>query len=183
MLIKNLNLKIIYYLFDQTFYNKIFIIKPNKKLNTLDTESNTHFVPHVIEPAVGVDRILFAILCSAYDVEEIADGEKRTLLHLPAAIAAVQIAILPLSKKEELKTIAQGIATVLRKSYRVEYDETQSIGKRYRRQDEIGTPYCITVDFDSLDDNSVTIRDRDTMKQERINITALETFFKNSLGT
>ena len=165
--------------FDLTAHSK----GSGKKLNTLDTESNTHFVPHVIEPAVGVDRILFAILCSAYDVEEIADGEKRTLLHLPAAIAAVQIAILPLSKKEELQTIAQDIAAVLRKSYRVEYDETQSIGKRYRRQDEIGTPYCITVDFDSLDDNSVTIRDRDTMQQERINITALETFFKNSLGT
>jgi glycyl-tRNA synthetase len=153
-----------------------------KKLNTLDVESNTHFVPHVIEPAVGVDRILFAILCSAYDIEELADGETRTLLRLPSTISPVHIAVLPLSKKTNLISLSKTIASELRKFFRVEYDETQSIGKRYRRQDEIGTPYCITVDFDSLDDNAVTIRDRDSMKQDRIKTSELVAYFKNQLG-
>ncbi len=148
----------------------------------MDVESNTHFVPHVIEPAVGVDRILFAILCSAYDIEELADGETRTLLRLPSTISPVHIAVLPLSKKTNLISLSKTIASELRKFFRVEYDETQSIGKRYRRQDEIGTPYCITVDFDSLDDNAVTIRDRDSMKQDRIKTSELVAYFKNQLG-
>jgi glycyl-tRNA synthetase len=138
----------------------------------------------VIEPSFGVDRTVLAVLLSAYDEETVAseegDGDTRVVLRFKKEIAPIKIAILPLSKKEELSNVARPIAEALAKHWRVDYDETQSIGKRYRRQDEIGTPYCVTVDFDSLEDKAVTIRDRDTMKQERVPIAELEAWFKKN---
>ncbi|MCX6715359.1 MAG: glycine--tRNA ligase [Candidatus Uhrbacteria bacterium] len=147
-----------------------------------DPITNEKYVPHVIEPSFGVDRTVLAVLLSAYDEETVAseegDGDTRVVLRFKKEIAPIKIAILPLSKKEELSNVARPIAEGLAKHWRVDYDETQSIGKRYRRQDEIGTPYCVTVDFDSLEDKAVTIRDRDTMKQERVPIAELEAWFK-----
>ncbi|MFL2635181.1 MAG: glycine--tRNA ligase [Dehalococcoidia bacterium] len=153
-----------------------------KKITALNIEDNEHFIPHVIEPAVGVDRILFAILCASYDEEQLENGESRILLRLPESIAPIQIAVLPLSKKDELTSIAKNIVEDLREKFRVEYDETQSIGKRYRRQDEIGTPYCVTCDFDSLDDQAVTVRFRDSMEQERIKISELRNYFSMKMN-
>lgn len=151
-----------------------------------DPITNEKYVPHVIEPSFGVDRTVLAVLLSAYDEETVAseegDGDTRVVLRFKKEIAPIKIAILPLSKKEELSNVARPIAEALAKHWRVDYDETQSIGKRYRRQDEIGTPYCVTVDFDSLEDKAVTIRDRDTMKQERVPVAELETWFKTHLA-
>jgi glycyl-tRNA synthetase len=150
-------------------------------MNYTDPTTGEKFIPHVIEPSFGVDRTVLAVLLSAYTVEEAPTGDggvdTRVVLKIPRALAPIKIAILPLSKKPELQSKAQEIALALAKHYRVEYDETQSIGKRYRRQDEIGTPYCLTVDFESLNDQAVTVRDRDTMKQERIAIGELEKYF------
>lgn len=137
-------------------------------------------LPHVIEPTFGIDRSLLVMLLEAYSEEEV-EGETRVVLKLPKWAAPVQVAVLPLSKKEELSNPARELAETLRKHFRVDYDETQSIGKRYRRQDEIGTPYCITFDFESLIDQAVTIRDRDTMKQERVSISALVEHLKGVL--
>jgi len=157
-------------------------------LNYEDPASKEKFVPHVIEPTWGVDRSVLVTLLSAYNEEQAPTSEKgesdmRVVLKIPKALAPIQVAVLPLSKKEELSKVAQKIAKDLREHFVVEYDETQSIGRRYRRQDEIGTPYCVTVDFDSLDDKAVTVRDRDTMKQERIKIDELDDYiiekFKN----
>lgn len=150
------------------------------RMEYTDPMTNEKYLPHVIEPAFGADRTFLAILLSAYTEEEV-EGEKRVLLRIPKHLAPVKIAVLPLSKKEELSSRARQIAETLAKKFRTEYDETQSIGKRYRRQDEIGTPYCVTVDFDSLNDHAVTVRDRDTMKQERIAIDKLEEYFAKLL--
>lgn len=138
----------------------------------LDPETNERYVPYCIEPSLGADRVALAFLCNAYDEEEIAEGDTRTVLHLHPALAPYKVAVLPLSKK--LSEKAEEVYTKLSKKFMCEYDETGSIGKRYRREDEIGTPYCVTVDFDTLEDNAVTIRDRDTMEQVRINIDELE---------
>ena len=149
-----------------------------KDMSYFDPETNEKITPTVIEPAGGLTRTLFALLCSSYDEEEVNDTT-RTLFRFDFNIAPIQIGILPLSKKDELIEVSNNIKNILQESYRTEIDVTQSIGKRYRRQDEIGTPYCITVDFDSLDDNSVTIRSRDSMEQERILITDLPGFFSD----
>ncbi len=149
-----------------------------KDMSYFDPETNEKITPTVIEPAGGLTRTLFALLCSCYDEEEVNDTT-RTLFLFDFNIAPIQIGILPLSKKDELIEVSNNIKNILQKNYRTEIDVTQSIGKRYRRQDEIGTPYCITVDFDSLDDNSVTIRSRDSMEQERILITDLSGFFSD----
>ena len=149
-----------------------------KDMSYFDPETNEKITPTVIEPAGGLTRTLFALLCSCYDEEEVNDTT-RTLFHFDFNIAPIQIGILPLSKKDELIEVSNNIKNILQENYRTEIDVTQSIGKRYRRQDEIGTPYCITVDFDSLDDNSVTIRSRDSMEQERILITDLPGFFSD----
>ena len=149
-----------------------------KDLSYFDPETNEKIIPSVIEPAGGLTRTLFALLCSCYDEDEVNDTV-RTLFRFDFNIAPIQIGILPLSKKDELIEVSNNIKTLLQESYRTEIDITQSIGKRYRRQDEIGTPYCITVDFDSLDDNTVTIRNRDSMEQERVEITDLLGFFTN----
>lgn len=133
-----------------------------------DPVTNEKFIPHIIESSVGVGRTLLAVLTDAYAEEEVK-GETRVVLRLPNQLAPVQVAVLPLSKKPELTEPARALAAELRHhGFAVEYDETQSIGKRYRRQDEIGTPLCITFDFTSLEDNMVTIRDRDTMDQLRV---------------
>jgi len=147
-----------------------------KDLSYFDSETNEKIAPVVIEPAGGLTRTLFALLCSTYDEEEINDTT-RTLFRFNFEIAPIQIGILPLSKKEELIKVSNDIQQTLQKFYRTEVDVTQSIGKRYRRQDEIGTPYCVTIDFDSLEDLSVTIRNRDSMDQERIKIEDLLDYF------
>ena len=141
-------------------------------LTYFDPQTNQRYVPYVIEPAVGVERAVLAFLLNAYEVDEV-NGEERTVLKLHEDLASYKAAVLPLSKKEELMPLTNKIADMLRPHLQIDVDLTQSIGKRYRRQDEIGTPKCITIDFDSLDDNCVTVRDRDTTNQERINIDSL----------
>jgi glycyl-tRNA synthetase len=132
-------------------------------------DAKRKFAPHVIEPSQGVERTVLALLLSAY-AEEMVNGETRTVLRFTPAMAPYQVAILPLSKKAELTAVSQPLFQDLAKRFRCDYDETQSIGKRYRRQDEIGTPFCITVDFDSLQDQQVTVRERDSMQQVRLPI-------------
>ena len=149
-----------------------------KDLSYFDPETNEKIIPTVIEPAGGLTRTLFALLCSSYVEDEVNDAT-RTLFRFEFDIAPIQIGILPLSKKDELIEVSNDIKNLLQESYRTEIDVTQSIGKRYRRQDEIGTPYCITVDFETLDDKSVTIRNRDSMEQERVAIADLLNFFSD----
>ena len=149
-----------------------------KDLSYFDSETNEKIIPTVIEPAGGLTRTLFALLCSSYVEDEVNDAT-RTLFRFEFDIAPIQIGILPLSKKDELIEVSNNIKNLLQESYRTEIDVTQSIGKRYRRQDEIGTPHCITVDFETLDDKSVTIRNRDSMEQERVAIADLLNFFSD----
>src|SRR5262245_40481234 len=142
-------------------------------LTYLDPDTNERYVPYVVEPAVGVDRIMITCLLDAYGEEEVR-GETRVVLRFHRNVAPVQVAITPLSKKEDLIVVAREVQRLLRPAFRVEYDQTGGhIGRRYRRQDEIGTPYCVTVDFDSLQDRAVTIRERDSMEQERVPIEGL----------
>ena len=148
-------------------------------MSYLDPETNEKYIPYVIEPSVGADRVTLAFLCNAYEEQELGEGDTRIVLHLHPALAPYKAAILPLSKK--LNDKADEVFQTLAKAFPVDYDDAGSIGKRYRRQDEIGTPYCITVDFDTLEDNQVTVRDRDTMKQERIEISKLVEYLKNKL--
>ncbi len=145
------------------------IAASGEPLSFFDEESREHIVPYVIEPAVGLDRVMLILLLDAYDEEPDNQGT-RVVLRLSSKIAPVKAAILPLAKKEPLTTLAREIQGKLRRRYAVQYDETGNIGRRYRRQDEIGTPFCITVDFDSLEDRAVTVRDRDSMAQERVAI-------------
>ncbi len=134
----------------------------------MDPETGEKFIPYCIEPSVGADRVTLAFLCDSYEEEELEEGDTRTVLHLHPALAPYKVAILPLSKK--LSEKAEEVYEKLSKKFMCDYDETGSIGKRYRREDEIGTPYCVTVDFDTLEDETVTIRDRDTMEQIRLKI-------------
>jgi glycyl-tRNA synthetase len=150
-------------------------------LSYFNEETKERFIPHIVETSAGVARMALAFLDNSYTEEEV-NGETRVVLKLDKRLSPVKVAILPLSKKEELAGPAKEIWKTLSKKMFAEYDETQSIGKRYRRQDEIGTPYCITVDFETLTDNAVTVRDRDTMKQERIAIKDLEDYFAKHLG-
>lgn len=149
-------------------------------LSYFDPATNEKYVPYCIEPSLGADRVTLAFLCDAYDEEEVAEGDVRTVLRFHPAIAPVKVGILPLSKK--LGEDAFKVYEQLTRKYVCEYDETGSIGKRYRRQDEIGTPFCITFDFDSLNDASVTVRDRDTMTQERIRIDELDGYFEKKFN-
>jgi glycyl-tRNA synthetase len=156
-------------------------------LHYTDPETNEKFIPHVIEPTFGIDRMLLVALLEAYREEEAPTAEegetdKRIVMKFPKYLAPYQVAILPLSKKEELSKVSKPIAQELRKYFMVDYDETQSIGKRYRRQDEIGTPYCVTVDFESIEDKKVTVRDRDTMAQERVAIAELKDYLEDKLN-
>jgi len=150
-------------------------------LSYFDEATKERFVPHIVETSVGVARMTLAFIDNAY-TEEIVGEETRVVLKFDKRLAPVKVAVLPLSKKEELSGPAQEIWKTLSKKMFVEYDDTQSIGKRYRRQDEIGTPYCVTVDFDTLTDKAVTVRDRDTMLQERVNIVDLEAYLLEKLG-
>lgn len=146
-------------------------------LSYFDDETSERYIPYVIEPSLGADRVTLAFLCAAYDEETLEGGDTRTVLHFHPALAPVKIGILPLSKK--LNEGALKISEELSKYYNVEFDDRGNIGKRYRRQDEIGTPFCITYDFDSENDNAVTVRDRDSMEQVRIPIAELKAYFED----
>lgn len=145
-----------------------------RKLQFFDPELNKNYVPYVVETSVGLDRLFLAVLSAAYQEEELPDGSQRTVLRLPAAVAPVKIALLPLLKKDGLPEMARQIFAKLRLEYQVQYDEKDAIGKRYRRHDAIGTPICITVDHQSLEDQSITLRYRDSMEQERVALSQLE---------
>ena len=148
-------------------------------MDYFDDETKEKYIPYVIEPSLGADRVTLAFLCSAYDEEELEGGDMRTVLHFHPAIAPVKIGVLPLSKK--LNEGAEKIYTELSKYYNCEYDDRGNIGKRYRRQDEIGTPFCVTYDFDSETDGAVTVRDRDSMEQERVKIEDLKAYFEKKM--
>jgi glycyl-tRNA synthetase len=152
-----------------------------KGLTYLDEESKEHITPYIIEPSAGVDRSVLAFLIDAYD-EELDKDEIRAVLRLHPALASYKAAVLPLSRKEPLVALARDINSNLKQRWMISYDDAQSIGRRYRRQDEIGTPYCITVDFQSLEDNQVTLRERDSMKQLRVPIPELKTTLAAKLG-
>ena len=145
-----------------------------------DDEINEKYIPYVVEPSLGADRVTLAFLCAAYDEEEIGEGDVRTVLHFHPAIAPVKVAVLPLSKK--LNEGAEKIYADLCKYYNCEFDDRGNIGKRYRRQDEIGTPFCVTYDFESETDGAVTVRDRDTMEQVRIPISELKNYFEEKMA-
>ncbi len=168
---------------DRTDYDLNQHIKQSgQKLEYFDPETNEHYVPYVVEPSLGADRVLLAFLCDAYD-EEVVDAEKndtRVVLRLHPALAPFKAAVLPLSKK--LSEEALKVHDLLAKDFMVDFDDAGSIGKRYRREDEIGTPYCITFDFDSLEDRCVTIRDRDTMQQERVAIDQLKAYIAEKIA-
>jgi glycyl-tRNA synthetase len=150
-----------------------------KDMTYFDQETGEHYVPYVVEPSLGADRVSLAFLANAYDEELVGENDTRVVLHLHPALAPFKAAVLPLSKK--LSEKADEIYSDLIKSFPVDYDESGSIGKRYRRQDEIGTPLCITIDFDTLEDNAVTIRDRDTMEQVRIPIAELKNYIAEKI--
>jgi glycyl-tRNA synthetase len=143
-----------------------------KDLSYFEDETKERFVPYVIEPAMGVDRCMFTLMLDAYDEEEVK-GEKRVVMRFHPNVAPIQVAVLPLSKNQELLPMSRRLEELLRPHFRIEYDETQAIGRRYRRQDEIGTPFAVTIDFDSLADEAVTIRERDSMAQERVPVNEL----------
>ncbi|MFZ9168795.1 MAG: glycine--tRNA ligase [Ilumatobacteraceae bacterium] len=152
-----------------------------QKLEYFDQATNERYVPYVVEPAAGANRTMAAFLLAAYD-EDVVNDEPRTVLRLHPRLAPFQVAVLPLSKKETLMPLAKQIHSMLGARYMCDFDETQAIGRRYRRQDEIGTPFCVTVDFDSLDDNSVTIRERDSTAQNRVKIDSLMSELSHRLG-
>jgi glycyl-tRNA synthetase len=159
-----------------------------QKLEYFDTEKNEWFVPHVVEPTFGLDRCILTALLSAYREEKLpaAEGkeeEVRTVLALPKYLAPVKVAVFPLLKnKPDLVAKAKEIYTTLKKDLACEFDDNGNVGKRYRRQDEIGTPYCVTVDFDTLEQGTVTVRDRDTMQQDRVPVADLPTWLKDRLN-
>ena len=148
-----------------------------EELVYFDQEANEKYVPYVIEPAAGADRATLAFLLSAYTEEEV-NGETRTVLKLDKRLAPIKIAVLPLSKKETLVPLTNQISKLLRPYFQIDTDLSGAIGRRYRRYDEIGTPFCVTVDFDSLDDDAVTVRERDTMDQVRIPVAELLGYFR-----
>ncbi|MEG1269502.1 MAG: His/Gly/Thr/Pro-type tRNA ligase C-terminal domain-containing protein, partial [Oscillospiraceae bacterium] len=150
-----------------------------KPLEYFDQETNEHYIPHVIEPSLGADRVALAFLCEAYDEEDLGEGDTRVVLRLHPALAPFKACVLPLSKK--LTEQATKVRDMLAENFMTDYDETGSIGKRYRRQDEIGTPFCMTYDFESESDGCVTVRNRDTMLQERVKIDDLREYIENAL--
>ncbi|MCJ7436465.1 MAG: glycine--tRNA ligase [Acidimicrobiia bacterium] len=156
-----------------------------QELSFFDQENDHRYVPYVIEPALGADRATLAFLLAAYEEEEVPNGkggtEKRTVLHLDPRLAPIKVAVLPLSRNERLVPVADEIAGALRPHFMIDVDSSGSIGRRYRRQDEVGTPCCVTVDFDTLDDRAVTVRDRDSMTQERIPVDGLVTYLRERL--
>jgi glycyl-tRNA synthetase len=145
-----------------------------KKLQYFDSELNQSYIPYVVETSVGLNRTFLALICNGYANQKLEDGSERTVLRLPAFLAPTKIAVLPLVKKDGLPEKAREIFDVLKFDHQCFYDEKDSIGKRYRRQDAVGTPFCITIDHQTLEDNTVTLRERDTMQQERISIERLQ---------
>jgi glycyl-tRNA synthetase len=157
-----------------------------ERLDFFDQATGERYLPHVIEPAAGATRTAMAFLMAAYDEEEVAregqgQGEVRTVLRLHPRIAPYKVAVLPLSKKAELQAPATEVLELLQPHFMCDYDETQAIGRRYRRQDELGTPFCVTIDFDTLDDRAVTVRDRDSMAQDRVPIDGLLAYLRDRL--
>jgi glycyl-tRNA synthetase len=154
-------------------------------LSYFDQESGERWIPYVVEPAAGVDRCVLTFLCDAYSEDEAPNAkgemEKRTVLRLDPRLAPVKVAVLPLSRNADLSPKARGLAAELRRRWNVDFDDASAIGRRYRRQDEIGTPYCVTVDFDTLEDNAVTIRERDSMKQERVGLDSVVGYLSERL--
>jgi glycyl-tRNA synthetase len=149
-----------------------------RKLQYFDPEINSSYIPYVIETSIGLDRMFLAILANAYEEEELEDGSQRTVLRIPAQLAPVKCAVLPLLKKDGLPEKAREIADELKFDFNLQYDEKDAIGKRYRRQDAIGTPFAVTVDHQTLEDNTVTLRDRDSMSQERVSLEELQSILK-----
>ena len=166
---------------DRTDYDlKQHMEHSREDLSYFDPATNQKYVPYVIEPSLGADRVALAFLCSAYDEEAVGDNDTRTVLRLAPCLAPIKIAVLPLSAK--LSSEAEPVYRQLSKKWMCEYDDRQSIGKRYRRQDEIGTPYCVTFDFDSLNDRCVTVRERDSMNQVRLSIDELDGYFADKFS-
>lgn len=153
-----------------------------KKLQYFDPETNDSYVPYCVETSIGVDRMFLAVLSNSYKVETLENGETRTLLSLPAPLAPVKAAVLPLVKKDGLPEFAQKVMNELKYDFNCQYDEKDSIGKRYRRQDAIGTPFCITIDHESLNDNCVTVRERDTMTQTRVPVAELRALIDSKVN-
>ena len=161
---------------DRTDYDlNCHIKKSGKSMDYTDPVTGEKYVPYVVEPSLGADRVVLAFLCNAYEEEQLEGGDTRVVMHLHHALSPYKVAVLPLQKN--LSEKADEVFKTLCKKFTCTYDLPGSIGKRYRRQDEIGTPYCVTIDFDTLEDNTVTVRDRDTMKQERIKIDDLKEYF------
>ena len=153
-----------------------------KKIQYFDPELNESYTPYVIETSIGVDRMFLSVLCSAYEEEQLPGGDTRTVLHLPAPLAPVKCAVLPLVRKDGLPEKAREIVDDLKFDFATHYEEKDAIGKRYRRQDAIGTPFCITVDHQTLEDNTVTLRERDSMEQTRVNIADLHTLIHDRVS-
>jgi glycyl-tRNA synthetase len=153
-----------------------------KQIKYFDPVTNESYTPYVIETSIGVDRMFLSIMCHAYTEEQLENGETRVVLKLPAALAPIKLAVLPLVKKGGLPEKAREIIDALKFHFNCTYDEKDTIGKRYRRQDAIGTPYCVTVDYDTLNDNCVTLRNRDTMEQERVSIDQLSALIEDKVS-
>ena len=153
-----------------------------RKIEYFDPETNESYTPYVIETSIGVDRMFLSVMCHSYQEEQLEGGESRVVLRLPAPLAPVKLAVLPLVKKDGLPEKAHEILDQLKYHYHCKYEEKDSIGKRYRRQDAIGTPYCVTVDHDTLKDNCVTLRDRDTMQQVRVPIDSLKSLLDEKVS-
>ena len=166
---------------DRTDYDLSRHMEHSKQdLSYQDPETNEKYIPYVIEPSLGCDRVALAFLCNSYEEQNLGEGDSRVVLHLHPALAPYKVAVLPLSKK--LSEKSQEVYEILSKKFMCDYDEAGSIGKRYRREDEIGTPYCVTIDFDTLNDNKVTIRDRDTMEQIRIDVSEVEKWIEEKIA-
>ena len=164
--------------FDLTQHEKF----SGKGIKYFDPQSNESYVPYVVETSIGVDRMFLSIMCHAYEEEALENGETRVVLRLPAALAPIKLAVLPLVRKDGLPEKARDIINELRFHFNCQYDEKDTIGKRYRRQDAIGTPYCVTVDYDTLKDNTVTLRRRDDMSQERVPISELNAIIEDKVS-
>jgi len=152
-----------------------------RKIQYFDPEINESYVPYVVETSIGLDRTFLAVLSHSYNEETLEDGSVRVVMNIPPFLAPIKAAVLPLTKKDGLPEKAREIMEVLKYDFMCQYDEKDAIGKRYRRQDAIGTPYCITIDHQTLDDNTVTIRERDSMKQDRIAIDKISDVIRNRL--
>ena len=153
-----------------------------KKIEYFDPELNESYTPYVIETSIGVDRMFLSIVCSSYTEEQLEGGDSRVVLKLPAVLAPTKVCVMPLVKKDGLPEKAREIMNLLKFDFKCSYDEKDSIGKRYRRQDAVGTPFCVTVDHDTLQDNCVTVRYRDTMKQDRVKIDDLHTLIDSQVN-